>query len=396
MQPPGADEGTAATSAGAEPPEAVDGAATDGDAATRPHLDSGAAAVSVRNLTKTYGDDVRAVDGVSFDVEPGTVVGLLGPNGAGKTTLIKSVLGLVLPDAGAVDIDGVDVYADTREAYRHVGAMLEGARNVYWRLTVRENLRFFAALGDVDPAKARERGEELLDRLDLQEKADTPVNDLSRGMKQKTALACTLSRGVPVVFLDEPTLGLDVESSLSLRRELRRLAEDESTTVVLSSHDMGVIETVCDRVVVLSEGRVVADDSVAALKALFRTQRYRVVVDGRIDDRLDARLRREYEVIRSEPVGDTTHLELAVESGRELHAALGAVLDAGHEVASVDAADPDFEEVFLRLTERDAAPVTDAPVGDDPEGGADAANGADTGVRPGSGANSGADVGADR
>jgi ABC-2 type transport system ATP-binding protein len=357
--------------------------ATAGGASTSP-------ALSVRDLTKTYGDDVRAVDGVSLDVEPGTVVGLLGPNGAGKTTFIKSALGLVLPDEGRVTVDGVDVYADTREAYRHVGAMLEGARNVYWRLTVRENLRFFAALGDVDPERAEERGDRLLDRLGLAGKADTAVNDLSRGMKQKVALACTLSRDVPVVFLDEPTLGLDVESSLELRRELRRLA-GESTTVVLSSHDMGVIEAVCDRVVVLDEGRVVADDSVESLKALFRTRRYRLVVDGAVDPSLADRLDREFGGAERTPLGGRTRIDLSVGSGRDLHAALGAVLDAGHEVVSVEAADRDFEAVFLRLTDRGAAgdrarpESTDRGDGGDvggPIGGADHAEGAVDGLHP--------------
>jgi ABC-2 type transport system ATP-binding protein len=225
-------------------------------------------AVAVEGLSKQFGtgeEAVVAVEDVSFEIRSGSVVGLLGPNGAGKTTLIKSILGMVLPDEGAVRIHGIDAREHPRAAYRHVDALLEGARNDYWRLTVRENLRYFAAVSGVAPDSVADRHEELLDRLGLAEKADVPVRDLSRGMKQKASLASVLAGGAEVLFLDEPTLGLDVESARTLQAELRRLAEERGLTVVLSSHDMGVVETVCDRVVVVSDGRVVADDSVDAL-----------------------------------------------------------------------------------------------------------------------------------
>ena len=224
-------------------------------------------AVAVRDLRKTYGGDdgVVAVDGVSITVERGEVVGLLGPNGAGKTTTLKAALGLLMPTAGSCEVLGIDVHEDTARAYRHVGAMLEGARNVYWRLTPRENLGFFASLQGVDPRERRAEHEALLDSLGLLDRADDPVNDFSRGMKGKVALACTLARETPVVFLDEPTLGLDVEATRDLRRRIRRLADEEGRTVLLSSHDMDTVQAVCDRAVVMNEGRVVADDSVEEL-----------------------------------------------------------------------------------------------------------------------------------
>ena len=173
-------------------------------------------AVSVSGLTKRFGDRaeaITAVDTVTFDVERGSIVGLLGPNGAGKTTLIKSILGMVLPDDGSVRIRGVDVHDDPRRAYASVDAMLEGARNDYWRLTVRENLRYFATVSGVDPDSVVDRHERLLEQLELTEKADVAVRDLSRGMKQKVSLASVLTGGAEVVFLDEQTLGLDIESS---------------------------------------------------------------------------------------------------------------------------------------------------------------------------------------
>jgi len=189
--------------------------------------DSSPAALAIEGVSKRFGDgddSVLAVDNVSLTVERGSIVGLLGPNGAGKTTLIKCALGIVLPDAGSVRVFGTDIGDDHRAAYANVDAMLEGARNDYWRLTVRENLRYFTTIAGVDPDSVRARHDRLLDRPARPggEGGHTRRGALA-GMKQKVSLASVLAGGAELVFLDEPTLGLDVESSRTLRRELRRL-----------------------------------------------------------------------------------------------------------------------------------------------------------------------------
>jgi len=240
-------------------------------------------ALRVEGLSKTFGSDedaVTAVDGVSFSVERGEVVGLLGPNGAGKTTTIKSALGLVVPDEGVVEICGEDVSTDPRTAYRHVEAMMEGARNQYWRLTVRENLEYFTAISGEDPAAVRDRHDRLLAAFGLRAVADAQVRTLSRGMKQKSSIASTLARDVDVAFLDEPTLGLDVESADELRRQIRDIAAERDVAILLSSHDMDTVEEICDRVVIVDDGEVVVDDTVEALLGVFETQRYRLTVRG--------------------------------------------------------------------------------------------------------------------
>jgi ABC-2 type transport system ATP-binding protein len=312
-------------------------------------------ALRVDGLRKSF-DDVVAVDDVSFTVDAGTVVGVLGPNGAGKTTCVKAILGLVEPSAGTVHIAGVDVQEHPDEAHQYVGAMLEGARNVYWRLSPRENLRFFTALGGNDPNAASDRHEELLDRFDLTEKADDPVNDLSRGMKQKVALACTLARDVRVAALDEPTLGLDVESSVELRAELRRLADEEDVAVLLTSHDMRVIEDVCDRVVILNEGRVVADDPVEDLVSLFRTQAYRLTVADPVAEELRERLGERYDATNWTELGDRHRFDVVLDSGDVLYDLLGLLRESDTRLESVSAIEPDLEEAFLRLTGRLEAP----------------------------------------
>jgi ABC-2 type transport system ATP-binding protein len=311
-------------------------------------------AVTVEGLRKTYGsgdDAVRAVDDISFTIERGTAVGLLGPNGAGKTTVIKMLLGLIVPTDGSVRIDDVDVYESEREAYHRVGAMLEGARNVYWRLTVRENLRFFAALAGQQPSTVRDRHDELLEQFNLSDKADTSVRELSRGMKQKVSLACTLARDADIVFLDEPTLGLDVESSLELRAELRRLVGD-GITIVLSSHDMDVIEDVCDRTIIMNGGSIVADDTVENLLSLFHTQTYEVILDRHTSDGMRDHLRNEFDATDFEHRGESELFHAQV-TGDEFYALSDVLREAGVTVSSIETIEPDLEEVFLHITDGD-------------------------------------------
>jgi ABC-2 type transport system ATP-binding protein len=308
-------------------------------------------AIAVEGVSKTFGDGedaVVAVDDVSFEVEQGSVVGLLGPNGAGKTTTIKSILGMVLPDAGDVRIHGVDVYAEPRRAYAHVDAMLEGARNDYWRLTVRENLRYFATIGGVDPDSVAARHDRLLEKLDLAGKADTAVRDLSRGMKQKVSLASVLAGAADVAFLDEPTLGLDVESSLTLRRELRRIVDERDLTVVVSSHDMDVIEDVCDRVVIMRDGGVIADDAVESLLDSFDTRGYRVTSPD-LDERLLADLREAFDVVAVDRFGDSTRVEVATDSDGFYDLA-AHLRERGVTLEAVNTVEVDLEDVFVELT----------------------------------------------
>ena len=315
--------------------------------------DTGDTVLAVENLQKTYGDGedaVAAVDGVSFEVNRGEVVGVLGPNGAGKTTTIKSILGLVVPTDGRIEIAGVSADENPRGVYRHVGAMLEGARNTYWKLTVRENLEFFAALGGNDPDAARARHDKLLDQFNLAEKADEPVNSLSRGQKQKVSLAATLARGTDVVFLDEPTLGLDVEASVELRRELRRLADEEDITIVLSSHDMDVVESVCDRVVILSDGQVIADDAVEDIVGVFETQAYQLEVEGTIPAPVRESLESAYIAENWEELADRTRFEVTLADDHTLYGVLDVLRDGDCSLLDVDGLEPDLEDVFLDVT----------------------------------------------
>jgi len=186
-------------------------------------------ALVVEQLSKVYRQRkkrVVALDGISFSVEEGEIVGLLGPNGAGKTTAIKCICGLIEPDGGRIEIYREETIHKCYAAARYVAALLEGNRNVYWRLTVRENLAFFAGLMGRGGVAVRREIEELVERFGLSEKANTQARFLSRGIQQKLALACCLIRATPVLLLDEPTLGLDVEASHDLRGFIKQLAAE--------------------------------------------------------------------------------------------------------------------------------------------------------------------------
>ncbi|QZY01955.1 ABC transporter ATP-binding protein [Halobaculum roseum] len=324
-------------------------------------------AFSVEGLSKRFGsgaDAVHAVEDVSLSVERGSIVGLLGPNGAGKTTLIKSILGTVIPDEGTVRVLGRDAADGRRGAYANVDAMLEGARNDYWRLTVRENLRYFATIGGVAPDSVADRHDRLLDRLELTERADTPVRELSRGMKQKVSLASVLAGGAELVFLDEPTLGLDVEGSRTLRREIRRLAEEEEVTVVVSSHDMQVVEDVCDRVVVMSEGSIVADDAVERLLGAVDDYRVRIASDD-LSPATIADLRDRFAVADADASADPPTLAVSTD-GDAAYDLFEALHAADVTLDRVDTVEPSLEDVFVRLT--GAAP--DASSASEPDDGA--------------------------
>jgi ABC-2 type transport system ATP-binding protein len=250
-------------------------------------------------------------------------------------------------------VDGVDVHEQPREAFHKVDAMLEGARNNYWRLTVRENLRYFATIGGERPSSVNGRHERLLETFGLLEKADEPVRDLSCGMKQKVSIASLLARDVQVAFLDEPTLGLDVEGSLVLREELRRIVDERDLTLIVSSHDMDVIKDICDRVVILQDGQIVADDTVSNLTEAFKTNEYRFTSET-IDDSTLRDIRTRFDVSNVDRLGGTTRIEVVLDS-KEYYRFNQLLHEREVELDSVQTITPDLEEIFLDITCGDEA-----------------------------------------
>ena len=220
--------------------------------------------IEVRDLHKGFGD-VRAVDGVSFTAADGQITGLLGPNGAGKTTTLRMLYTLMRPQRGQVLIDGIDAFTDTLAARQRLG-VLPDARGLYKRLTARENIEYFAALHGLPPALARTRIDALVAALDMQDIAERRTEGFSQGQRVKTAIARALVHEPRNIVLDEPTNGLDVLATRSLRRFLLRLRA-EGRCVLFSTHIMQEVAALCDRVVVIARGRVVASGTPDELRA---------------------------------------------------------------------------------------------------------------------------------
>lgn len=243
------------------------------------------AVLRAENLHKTFrsrGRVVQAVSGVSLRVERGEVLAFLGPNGAGKTTTIKMVAGLVRPDRGLVRIEERDPHRDPW-TLRRLGAVLEGNRNVYWRLTPLENLEYFGVLRGLTAGAARRRGELLLRRFDLDHKKNALTQQLSRGMQQKLAIAVSLVHEPALLLLDEPTLGLDVEAAETVKQIVRELAA-EGQAIVLTTHHLDVAQQLSDRVAIIREGRIVAKDRTKTLLARFSGEQYEIEVAAELDE----------------------------------------------------------------------------------------------------------------
>lgn len=225
--------------------------------------------VELQDVTKIYRspfgrESVVGVEHLSLSVGPGEVLALLGPNGAGKTTVVRMVVGLVTPTSGRILVGGLDVRRRRAEALSRVGAVLGESRSTYSRLTARDNLEYFAALRGMSARLARTRISHVVDLLDIQGVLSRRAGDLSRGMRQKLALAIALIPDPEILVLDEPTTGLDVAARREFRAVLRELASAGRRAVILASHDMDEVASVAHSVCVLQRGRVVATHVVAA------------------------------------------------------------------------------------------------------------------------------------
>ena len=220
--------------------------------------------IEVKNLHKAFGE-VKAVDGVSFTARDGEITGLLGPNGAGKTTTLRMLYTLMQPDSGQVLVDGMDAARDP-VAVRRVLGVLPDARGLYKRLTARENIDYFARLHGIEDTTLHARREALVDALEMRDILDRRTEGFSQGQRVKTAIARALVHDPKNIILDEPTNGLDVMSTRGLRRFMQQL-KGEGRCVLFSSHIMQEVAALCDRIVVIARGRVVADETPDALRA---------------------------------------------------------------------------------------------------------------------------------
>jgi ABC-2 type transport system ATP-binding protein len=305
-------------------------------------------AIAVAEVTRVFEPrrkrDARvvALDAVSLEIPEGEIHGLLGPNGAGKTTLVKILSTVLVPTSGRARVLGHDVVGDARSVRPLIGIVFGGERGLYWRLTGRQNLEYWGALYKLSSSRTRSRAQELLERVGLTDRADERVETYSRGMKQRLHLARGLVGDARVLFLDEPTTGMDPLAAREFRSLIAEL-KSEGRTILLATHDMVEAETVCNRVTLIDRGTILATESPRTLgHVISRFQR--IDVEG-ASTQLLGQVRALAGVATVDETDGSARIEVAEEGTTA--AVLKLLVEGG--VTSVKTSLPSLEEVYVHL-----------------------------------------------
>jgi len=306
-------------------------------------------AIEIESLSKTYykrnKPTTKAVDNLSLSVPAGQVFGFLGANGAGKTSTIKMICGLVIPTKGRICVNGFDVAREHSMAMRQIGAVLEGTRNVYWRLTAWQNLMYFGRLKGCKGKELKNRAEQLLHELDLWERRNDSIRTFSRGMQQKVAIACALISDPSIILLDEPTLGLDIQASRTVKEWIAKLSREQGKTVVLTTHQLDMAQALCDRVAIIRKGQLLTDQPLTELLHLFRQEYYQIKVKGHLDSHESSW----FDDLNICAENGHTILSGAIANQDVLHGHLTKVRDLSLPLLSVSRIEPNLEDVFTQM-----------------------------------------------
>lgn len=303
--------------------------------------------IQVDNLHKSF-NSLHAVDGISFEVNQGELFGFLGPNGAGKTTTLSMISGLLKPDAGRVEIGGIDVWSSPVQAKKMLGLVPQEI-SLYEELSARENLQFWGSLYDITRTELKKSIDELLERVGLADRAKEPVSKFSGGMKRRLNVAVGLVHRPKVVFFDEPTVGIDPQSRNNILDFIREIAQAGST-VIFTTHHLEEAESLCERLAIMDHGKMLATGSVEELA--------KIVGDGDI-----VTVRGEFDTIQFQKIFENdgvTFINLADQnatigltpSGPTVANVMQRLTEAEIEVHDLSIQKPSLESVFLKLTGR--------------------------------------------
>lgn len=308
-------------------------------------------AIEIESLSKTYARrgqaSITAVEPLHLSIARGQIFGFLGANGAGKTTTIKMICGLIMPTTGQVRVNGYNVLRERSEAMRQIGAVLEGTRNVYWRMSAWDNLLYFGRLKGYWGKELHQRAERLLRDLELWDRRKDSVRLFSRGMQQKVAIACSLIADPPIILLDEPTLGLDVQASRTVKEWITTLARERGKTIILTTHQLDIAQELCDRVAIMSKGTLLTDKPLPELLSLFKHEYYQFRVKGLIENEQLER----FDALHIEVEHDETVLSGEIANQASLYDYLARVRDLGLPLLAVTRMEPDLEDIFVRLVD---------------------------------------------
>jgi ABC-2 type transport system ATP-binding protein len=316
------------------------------------------AAIVAEELVKTYPGNVRALDGLTFSVPDGTVFGLLGPNGAGKTTAVKILTTLARADSGRGEVAGLDVVRDGSSVRRAIGVV--GQRHgVDVALTGRENLRLQGRVFGMGSKDLEARASALLDQLGLAEAADRVTRGYSGGMQRRLDIAVALIHRPQVLFLDEPTTGLDPEVRVAMWQEIERLTQAEGLTILLTTHYLEEADQLAANLAIVDRGKVVAGGTPDELKGELRGDSVLVELEGTHDGRVREALAGLEDVYEVTVDGRTVRARVA-QGARAVPVVLQALESSGIAVASVTVSRPSLDDVYLRYTGRDFAQADEA------------------------------------
>ena len=298
--------------------------------------------------------EITALYNVNLRVEKGELFGLLGPNGAGKTTLIKTLCTLILPTSGEVFVNGLEVSKNGKSIRKTIGYVIGDERSFYWRLSGKQNLRFFATLNNIPKGAAAERIESLLNFMELTGDGDRLFKDYSTGMRQKLAIARGLLTDPEIIFLDEPTNGLDPVTAQNLKSLLKdRLVKEEGKTVICATHNLQDVEELCDRIAIIHKGVIRFSGTVEEVKAQFdQTRIYVVQLKGHEEEwlRKVTNLPLVKKVISKSSFRDIMTIEIEITGGsRNITGVVRDIIGQGGELLSLHEKESSLKELFSRI-----------------------------------------------
>lgn len=321
-------------------------------------------AIEAANLRRTFqpsrklfrkGEELVAVDNVDLAVEQGTIFGLLGHNGAGKTTTIKMLSTLLIPTSGTARVAGFDVTTQEREVRRRLGVVLGGDRGLYGKLSAKDNLIYFGHLFGMSTDEIEPRADELLDLVGLDDRGEHRVEGFSRGMKQRLHLARALMHRPPVLFLDEPSIGLDPAAAIKLRQIVKRLVPEH--TILLTTHYLHEADELCDQIAIIDHGQIIVQDTPAGIKQRVGGERRHLInVEGLVNQSSGLLLQQlsGASAVDISPNGTTTEITLVTHGDSvAVDDAIRLLQHAGFRIQGIDSADLTLEDAFLALTDGD-------------------------------------------
>lgn len=301
-----------------------------------------------REIKKT-----EAVKGLDITIEPGKIIGLLGINGAGKTTTIKMLSTLLEPDAGTCTVDNMDLVKDAYKIKQFVNMIAGGERMIYWRLTGRENLQYFAKLYNLNNEEIKAKVNELLKFIDMEEKADEPVERYSKGMKQRLQIARGLINDPKYIFMDEPTLGLDAAIAREIRKKVMSLSKEEGKGILLTSHYINEIEELCDYVYIINKGEKVMEGTPQSIVNMVEsTHQYNtrlINMDSKIEDKIKGFMQGKDWKYMIKNTGEECEVEVTAAS--DVQGELITYLSSVANIKSFSSIEPSLEEAIIKLSE---------------------------------------------